>query len=178
MKRGALVHLISREGKFYIKSSSNPGDVKVFAHGLEYGLLPGQEIMLTWANPEEKDLSPPDGIGRRNQDVRHLPDGATAVVSDFSMITLISNLSRLRTTTEQSDRKIREQMMKTAAAIDTITHGYGNYRATPKASAKQDGSQDGRYATAEERFKPVSYRSTNLPNLYIEKGAQLTRGGK
>jgi hypothetical protein len=159
-KRGALVHITSKEGKVYIKACSN--DVVVRAHGTELTLTPGQEVLLSAVAPQQSDMHPSDGVGRRKQDVRQLADGTSVVMSDFSMITLIANLPSLRSANNPDGRKIIDRMLKTAAAIDVVTRAHGNYTATPKDMSPRhnDGGFSADASDEAGSLKPVSYRSS------------------
>jgi hypothetical protein len=159
-KRGTLVHVVSKQGKVYIKACVN--DVKVSAHGTEVALPIGQELMLSVMPPTEADLHPSDGIGRRKQDIRALADGTSLVMSDFSMISLIANLPSLRKD-DGGGRKIIEKMLKTAAALDVVTRSHGSYTATPKdpTRVRHNGDYAADAADKASGLKPVSYRSSH-----------------
>lgn len=135
--RGAIVHIVANAGKVYVKACSN--GIVVHARGTDLRLAPGQEVLLSSEAPRHTDLHPSDGVGRRRQNERTLADGMSVVISDFSMISLIANLPNLRFADKIQGRKIIERILKTAAAVETVTRARGAYTATPRSVTHKRG---------------------------------------
>jgi hypothetical protein len=134
LKRGALVALEQSGSLVRVKSLSGPGHVSVALGGKQIEVAPGQELLLTEAAPSEEESLPSDGVGRRRVG-SFAAGGVHATLSEFSIISLLQNaeyLAPVRAGSEASDRKMRERMLKVAAAVHTVTAKKGAYAAKRK----------------------------------------------
>lgn len=147
---GALFHLSCHGDNVYVKGCDNLKDVVLLSHNHGFHLLPGQEIAIVPQTPTQDDLHPSDGVGRRNQHVEKMADDAYVVASDFSLVTLLNTTTLIKSAgTHQAKLvKLRERMLKTAAALDVVTHARGNYQATAKAKEPARDSSEEAYAAA------------------------------
>ena len=126
-EKGALMSVSSNQGCSYIRDCSGAGTVTVHINGKTIVLNAGEELLLTNHKPDQSELNPEDGVGRRHS--RTMTIGNTyATISDFAIITLISSsapVSDLRS----SNKQIINRMLKTAATIDMVLKHRGPYTA-------------------------------------------------
>jgi hypothetical protein len=78
------------------------------------------------------------------------------VQSDFSMITVLGNLTTVRSSANLANRRAVERMLKTAAALASVTRRRGGYFAIPREATKQH-SNYGEASAQAEHLRPVSY---------------------
>jgi hypothetical protein len=133
LKKGALVQIEIREHNVYIRACSDIGDVTVYGCDSSFPLHPGQEAILCSSRPDQQDMRPADGIGRRNQQLKEAGSGFI-VLSDFSLLSMMFNLPVLRDSVQPADRKVVERLLKSAAAIDVSSRHRGPYSAPASTS--------------------------------------------
>jgi hypothetical protein len=156
IKKGALVHVDMRNGNAHVKACGNAGDVVVYGYNHKFPIAPGQEVILTSHAPSQKDMLPADGVGRRNQETKKLEDGGHVIMSDVSLLTVISSQSALKNKPE--NKRVVERILKTAAALDMITRARGGYVAIPREAAKCHNNVEAPgYAASGNHMSPVSY---------------------
>lgn len=135
VKRGAVLTLETSNGIIRVQSCSGPHDVSIKVENGTIPVAPGQEVLLTGAEPREFERHPYDGIGRRGT-VSYKMGKTHLTISDFSIISLLQNadyLSELKASKNNSERRILSKVLKTAAAVQTLTAGKrGAYNAKPK----------------------------------------------
>lgn len=91
----------------------------------------GEELLLTDHEPDDYDIQPVDGLGRRNTR-KFLVGHKHVAISDFSIMSLISNhesLLVLRSSSVSSERRLIDRMLKTAATVDVVLRYRGAYKA-------------------------------------------------
>ena len=97
-------------------------------------VAPGEELALS-RNAYQASKALADGIGRRRVDVYPCSDGKCLLVSEFSVINLLSSnrlLALVRTSVKQrQDKRLVESLLKTSAVLLTITQGHGNFSVIP-----------------------------------------------
>lgn len=115
-----------------VKSLSGPHQVKVILDSNIMDLNPGEELIVAHSPLSQNDLIPSDGVGRRF--ARSLKFGADihAVVSDFSIASLINADDHIKQFIIQHDR-LFDGLLKTAAAVETVKAGRGKYSSANSA---------------------------------------------
>jgi hypothetical protein len=143
-KRGAYVAIEEEHDALRVKTLSGPGHVEITLGGRKFKVAPGEELLVTTSAPSADQLVPPDGIGRRSATTVALAGSGHATISQFSIVSFLQNadyLADVRSGSSPTHKKAREQLLKTAAAIHTLTAGkQGGYTAKPKQArpAKYD----------------------------------------
>lgn len=137
-KPNALIDFEASAGAFRVKALSGPGHVSILEGDQSLPLHPGQEILITKREIEESDKKPPDGIGRRFIEELKLKDGARAIMSDYSIMSflVVEHLQQLRRSPDPKDQNIIKRILKTAAAVQSLTASRGSYTAFPRASRR------------------------------------------
>jgi len=137
-KQNALIDVEAYAGNFRVKALSGPGHVSILEGDQSLPLHPGQEIMITKRKIDDSDKKPPDGIGRRFIEELKLKDGARAIMSDYSIMSFLAaeHLLQLRRSADPKDQNIINRILKTAAAIQSLTASRGNYTASPRVSRR------------------------------------------
>ena len=137
-KKNALIDIEAYTGDFRVKSLSGPGHVSVQEGEDTLPLHPGQEIFVAKRVVEDSDKTPPDGVGRRKFTDLLLKDGTKAIMSDYSIMSFLAveHLLALRRSSDPKDRDIVERILKTAAAVQSLTASSGMYTAVPRAPRK------------------------------------------
>jgi hypothetical protein len=136
-KKGALIDVEAYTGEFRVKSLSGPGHLAVQEGEQTLPINPGQELFITKKVIEDSDLTPPDGVGRRRFDKMTLVDGTKAVMSDFSILAFLAageHMQALRHSKDSNDHSVAERILKTAAAVQSLTMASGRYQASPRVS--------------------------------------------
>ncbi len=138
IKKGALVAIESNDNSVRIKACSGPTHVHVEIAGRKLQISPGQELLITNAKPSSEQITPADGIGRRQVSSHQLSEKAHITVSDFSIISFVQNTSYLgsiKNSKSAEKQKLINSLLKTAAAIHTVTGGKrGAYTAKPRTA--------------------------------------------
>jgi hypothetical protein len=129
--KGALASVKCIQGNTYIKSCSPRGTVFVEVAGKSIELNPGEELLVTDHKPDASEVRPADGLGRRHCQTTALA-GRYITLSDFSIITLLSNTDSMTDLVHSRDsqsRRLVDRMLKTAAAVDLVMKYKGSYYA-------------------------------------------------
>lgn len=128
--KGALASITTHKGRTYIRSCGPTGTLSVIVNARRIPVNSGEELLICDHEPEHADISPADGVGRRNTHTTRY--GAVyATVSDFSIISAVSNHQKLATlcrSSNISERRLLERLLKTAATIDTVLKHRGPYK--------------------------------------------------
>lgn len=93
-------------------------------------LSPGTELLLTEHTPSSDDAYAPDGIGRRKVTATKLPNGLTVVLSDFSIISMLStqpHLRMLKKPITPTDSQLVDNVLSTAAILNLTTSSRGGF---------------------------------------------------
>jgi hypothetical protein len=142
VKKGALISIEEEDGVVRVKACSGPDHACAIVDGHKISLAPGQEMLLTASTPTESELSPADGVGRRILSTNAVKEGVYVTISDFSIISYVQNagyLQSLRTVSGDNDKRILNSLLKTAAAIQTLSGAKkGAYKAKPVAQRSGD----------------------------------------
>src|SRR5262249_55331091 len=88
-QKGSLLSLDSQNGKMRVRACSGFGAITVVAAKKKVSLTTGQEILVTAHRPDKRDALPSDGVARRNITAHAMDEKFTAVVSDFSIPSMI-----------------------------------------------------------------------------------------
>jgi hypothetical protein len=129
--KGALLSVRTIQGNTYIRSCSSAGTVQVNVDGKTFAINPGEEMLLTNHRPDESEVRPTDGIGRR-QSTTTVVGSHYVTISDFAIITMLSGSDALAELVHSKDanaKRLLGQLLKTAASVSTVTSYRGAYNA-------------------------------------------------
>jgi hypothetical protein len=141
VRKGALVSIQCERGSLRVAACSGPGDVSIRTEGRMIAVAPGQEVLIADHKATSEEIEPFDGIGRRNASTQVIGNGMTAVLSDFSIVSLASNathLRALRAPASMVERSMFSRLAKTAAAVETLTREHGRYAARSRVQQPED----------------------------------------
>lgn len=136
--KGSMFKVTSQEGTVRTQAMSGPDDVFVVAGKRLIPLNCGKEVFITDHKPTQSETVPADGVGRRGMSAFALDGKLSAVVGDFSMVTLLNStnfLNPLKNPSSQSDHQLHEQIVKAAAVIQHVLGNRGRYYIAPKERA-------------------------------------------
>ena len=129
--KGALASVKSIQGCTYIRSCSGMGIVSVKVGGKSIELNPGEEVLVTNHKPDETEIHPSDGLGRRlSHSIAVGPHFIT--VSEFAIITMLSNSDSLAGgvhSNAAANKRLVDRLLKTAATVDVVLKYKGAYTA-------------------------------------------------
>jgi len=134
---GALLSVQVGSGSTRVSALSGPGDVSLLVDKHKITLGPGQEALITDHSPTAEDTTPKDGIGRRDAHPKRSDSGIFVTLADFSMVSMIDSADHLRLVRRPRsarERQLLQHLLKTAAAVETLTRAKGPYRALPKSA--------------------------------------------
>lgn len=138
--KGAIIDIEADKESSRIKSFSQSGHVEVHCAEQPIKLSAGQELLIESHAIEEKDIYPADGIGRRRTESVNLKNKLFGSTCDFSMISYLNecdHVLEIKRALDEDMKDLRERILKTASALQTITAHHGNYRATSRALRKR-----------------------------------------
>ncbi len=131
VQKGALVSVRAEDGCTYVRVCSSSGTVKVNVIGKILTLNSGEELVVSNHKPDNSEIRPADGLGRRNTHTVALGN-KYVTVSDFSIVSMVSNhetLYALHNSGQNQDRQLIDRMLKTAATVDMVLRYRGAYSA-------------------------------------------------
>jgi hypothetical protein len=120
-----------------IRACSADNGVNVQLGNSSVNLTSGTEMFITDRKPDKDDLSPRDGIARRQVSV-YLAGAKNVVMTDFSIVSMINKVPYLKALlhpTASIERNEREKLLKTAAALHIATGARGRFHIRPNESA-------------------------------------------
>jgi hypothetical protein len=129
--KGALVSVRTLQGSTYVKSCSGSSTVNVIINGKTFALNTGEELLVTDHKPDDSEIHPADGIGRR-QTSTSMAGRHYVTISDFAIITMLSQSDALAQVVHASDsesKRLLNSILKRAAAVDTVMKYRGAYSA-------------------------------------------------
>jgi hypothetical protein len=138
LAKNALAMVEAKEGCMRVKACSGPGAVTVMAGGKKIDLMPGEEVFIADHNPSKTETTPADGIGRRQVKSIKLQDGKIAVLSEFSIASMIGTreeMAMIRQPITPEHKHVRDVLMKTAVILQYLTNKHGQYSSKPKETA-------------------------------------------
>jgi len=107
------------------------GIVSVKVGGKSIELNPGEEVLVTNHKPDETEIHPSDGLGRRlSHSIAVGPHFIT--VSEFAIITMLSNSDSLAGgvhSNAAANKRLVDRLLKTAATVDVVLKYKGAYTA-------------------------------------------------
>lgn len=138
--RGSALGVEWLDNALRVKSCSQPGRVWAFVDQQKIVLNPGQELMVTRQRPTAAELQPPDGVGRRKANVASKNNALFTTISEYSIISWLHGASYLSVLLHEDlpqDKKILDQILKTASAVLLATQQHGSYAASPRRRVHQ-----------------------------------------
>lgn len=136
--KDSMFKVTSDQGTTRVQAMSGPDDVTIVAGKRLIPLNCGKEVFVTDHKPTQSELVPADGVGRRGMSAFALDGTLSAIVGDFSMVTLLNShqfLSPLKNPVSQSDQQLHAQIVKAAAVIQQVLGNRGRYYIAPKEHA-------------------------------------------
>lgn len=131
-KKGSLVSVVMDGDALRVSACSGPGDVTLVAGGKAIAIAPGQELMISDRELSKEKLLRADGVGRRSCRTFAITMDLFAGVSDVSIVSMIANheeLQALLHPTTNTEHRIAERLLKTAAVVEQVTRAKGPYSA-------------------------------------------------
>lgn len=135
--KGALFAVDTSSGNLRARALTGPGDVTVLAGNNKLPVPPGEEVMVSDHKPSAEETNPKDGVARRNPTSRALDDKLSVTVADFNILSLLvcaDYLKPIKKPLWANEKAALEQLIRTAAAIETITQSKGGYTGAPRVS--------------------------------------------
>lgn len=132
VRKGALVSIVAEDESMTVASCSGPGDVVVQVAQHRILLAPGQEAKVS--SHVDGAAGRADGVGRRNAQTVALTKGLHLTTSDFSIVSMMSNVVHMQTLihpTTSIEKRISDRLLKAAAAVQQLTSRRGAYTARP-----------------------------------------------
>lgn len=128
--RGAVFAVEAQSSNLRVRACSGPGLIWVHAEGRRIPLAPGQEVLITDHRPKEEETSPDDSIGRRQIETVRM-DRLSVTLSEFSIVSMMRSCPSLaalrRSDCSAEHRRLRDAMLRTAAAVHIVTSKHGRY---------------------------------------------------
>ena len=153
VRKGALMSVSLDPSGLRVINCGSMGSVTVSVGDQVITLASGEEIVVADHALSNEDMYRADGIGRRDFRDQMLPGGLHAARCDVSIFSLLANtdhLQALRHPGSALEKALAGKLLKTAAALQTITQTHGAYQARPRLTAPSRFAQPG--------FIPVSYK--------------------
>ncbi len=127
--KGALASVRVLDGITYIRACGASGTVSAIVAGQPIALGSGEEMVISNHKPDDSEIRPSDGLGRRN--THTIAYGSKYVtISDFSIISMVSNhetLFAFHNSENSSEKKLLDRLLKTAATVDIVLKHRGAY---------------------------------------------------
>lgn len=137
-RRGALVSVEVAHGQLRVKGLSGPGLIEIAAAGTRIPLNLGEEVLISDHRPTRQEAMPSDGVGRRNQKAYALDERNTAVICEFSLVSMLSNsayMQSIKSPATPHHRNTLGKIIKAAAARELVSARRGGYQAQPRSQA-------------------------------------------
>jgi hypothetical protein len=136
--KGSMFKVSANEGNTRVQALSGPDEVSVVAGKRLIPLNCGKEVFISDHKPSQTESIPADGVGRRGMSAYALDGALSAIVGDFSMVTLLNSatyLNTLRHPVSTNDQQLHAQIIKAAAVIQQVLGNRGRYYVAPKERA-------------------------------------------
>ncbi len=117
----ALVRVERRRGMLRVECCSGPGAAVFVSGHTKVPLERAEELLITDHKPMQSEAVPGDGIGRRSFSMQTTDNGLSAVLSDFSVYSLLSSqdyMAPIKNPSNAIDRSILDRLVQTSSAID------------------------------------------------------------
>jgi hypothetical protein len=142
-KKGSLISLSRDNSSLRVANCGNTGDIEIAINGQTFILNSGEEINIRTIAKASQDngrnfleSGNRDKIGRRGFAILSSSNGVEISSCEISIAGLISgseNFKALRHPSNASERYLTARLLKTAAALQTVTGSRGSYQA-PRAN--------------------------------------------
>ncbi|MBX9725549.1 MAG: hypothetical protein K2X81_29395, partial [Candidatus Obscuribacterales bacterium] len=129
--KGALASVRVHDGSTYVSACGASGTVSIIVNGQHIMLNSGEEMVISNHKPDDSEIHPSDGLGRRNSHTTAY-GSKYVTISDFSIISMVSNhetLFAFHNSESSSERKLLDRLLKTAATVDLVLKYRGAYTA-------------------------------------------------
>ncbi|MBY0551714.1 MAG: hypothetical protein K2W95_30805 [Candidatus Obscuribacterales bacterium] len=129
LREDAVATIERWQGQLRLASFSKPDAVSYRGSKVLQPLKWGEELVVTEKTPTWGDLVPDDGVARR----RFTPIGATPstyTLAEFRLASALKNqphLTVVRKPRTERDSKLKNQLLKTAIALDYVSGARGRY---------------------------------------------------
>lgn len=142
LQEGAAVSVERWKGELRAQCCSGPKSAILVAENFGVPMNWGTEALLVDHEPGWNDAFPNDGVGRRRFEMHKLKS-SKCIISDFSMMALIAkapHFKLLHKNAPEQTRELRNQLFKTAAALQVIAGKKGQYLTQAPATATNDST--------------------------------------
>jgi hypothetical protein len=143
-KNGKVV-VESKPGSMRVRACSGPGHISVNLEGRSIELNPGEEVLIADHNLNSREISPDDGIGRRQSKTLKIHDNLQVAVSEFSILGMLMTsdyLSSLRSASSKESKQVLNDILKTVVALQLVTGSHGQYSSSSKLPATSMNKTD------------------------------------
>ncbi len=109
---------------------NGPDSVTVVCHQHKLKLGPGKEVLITDHDPNYREITESDDIGRRRIKMHQVGSHQHIVTAEFYLLHALQRDPLLYDVAHSKDRRdqaLREHILKTAAVLNMVTHGHGFY---------------------------------------------------
>lgn len=109
---------------------NGPDSVTVVCHQHKLKLGPGKEVLITDHDPNYREITESDDIGRRRIKMHQVGSHQHIVTAEFYLLHALQRdplLYDVAHSKDRHDQALREHILKTAAVLNMVTHGHGFY---------------------------------------------------
>jgi YVTN family beta-propeller protein/adhesin HecA-like repeat protein len=131
IKAGALVSIELRSDELRVKSCGGLNQVSVISANTKLVANLGEELIICARRPTRQDVFLPDGVGRRNHCAYSIDGDKTAVISEFSILSMLNNVPYMQSMKRPQNsyhQKILSKLIKSAAAKEIVSAHKGAYQ--------------------------------------------------
>lgn len=131
VKKGGLVAVSIEDAGMRLDNCGDLGTVVLQVGKHKFELKSGEEVVISDHELTEDEQKKADGIGRRKFQKIALDGGIHATMCEVSISGVLTNtahLEGLRNPASMVERNLKAKMMKTAAAVHTVTQSHGLYQ--------------------------------------------------
>lgn len=127
-RKRSLAFIRYRQGCEHVFALLGPTTIRV--HGRATTINAGEEAIIANHEPTYEGLLGADYIGRRRLRMNKLPEGESLGLAEFSLVHAVERepvLYRLLHSQDPHDKALRDRLIKTAAILNYVTAGHGQY---------------------------------------------------
>lgn len=134
MHRAAVLFRVQKGSeRCMVLWDNGPDSVVLISQHHKANLGPGEEALLTDHDPNYREITESDDIGRRRIKLHEVGRHNHVVTAEFSLMHALQRdplLYDLAHSKDKHDHSLRERILKTAAVLNYVTRGHGYYATT------------------------------------------------
>jgi hypothetical protein len=131
MHKSAVLFRVKRGSeRCMVLWDNGPDAVTVISHNHKLKLGPGKEVLITDHDPNYREITESDDIGRRRIKMHQVGSHQHVVTAEFYLLHALQRdplLYDVAHSKDRHDQTLREHILKTAAVLNMVTHGHGFY---------------------------------------------------